>query len=99
MPPKIDVIVKRSDEPIGHKTAVSPRMENLQRIVDGDVQMMNFGEFAVLCDEDGKLRQKPYNCTINGIVFVGDILIVGIENGAFSDCPITYKRWKGIINA
>ena len=93
---KFKCILKRADEPIGHMTWVSDTLRNLQIYVGGYIETVGVGEVIVICDEEGRLKGKPYNCTVRGISFVGDIIVCGsdIVNGNFDDIPITLKDWK-----
>lgn len=93
---KFKCILKRADEPIGHMTWVSDTLRNLQIHVGGYIEAVGVGEVIVICDEEGRLKGKPYNCTVRGIPFVGDIIVCGsdIVNGNFDDIPITLKDWK-----
>lgn len=99
MPAKIRAILKRSDEPIGHVTNISPTLKNLQNIVGGYIETVTFGDYVVICNEEGRLLGLPHNCTINGFSFVGDIAIVGVDGDDFGDCPMDLKKWKEILNA
>ena len=113
---KIRAIVKRADEQYGHVTWISNTLENLQRTVGGYVEAitccgprMDSKPYVVLCDEEGRLKGKPHNCSVyrsprkpNGfaedvIDFVGDIAVVGIEGEDFSDCPLDFKDWKRMV--
>lgn len=38
-----------------------------------------FSDAAILCDEEGRLKGLPYNCTAMGVSFVGPILAVGVD--------------------
>ncbi len=98
MPPKIKAIIKRADESVGHSTFISPTLPNLQRIVGGYIETVTFGDYVVICNEEGRLLNMPYNCTINGFSFVGDIAIVGIDGDDFGDCPISFAQWKEILH-
>lgn len=105
---KIRAIVKRADEEIGHVTYVSNTLENLQRTVGGYIECVTDpdGKFVIICDEEGRLKDKPYNCTVNfgqhrhPVSFVGDIVAVGMGEEDFEDLPaeITMKEWKEMIS-
>lgn len=52
----------------------------------GYLESFTFAEDAcVLCDEEGRLKGKPYNTTVCGVPFVGTVLIVGVAGEDFSD--------------
>ena len=66
---KIKVIIK---EP-GKKPRcvnISDTLENLQKTVDGYIETVSFAtDFVVICDEEGRLKNKPYCCNICGVNF------------------------------
>lgn len=66
-------------------------LDVLQETVDGYIESVSFdtplGRFAVICNEDGRLMGLPYNCTIEGVDFVGDVVIAGIGEDDFTDTP------------
>lgn len=88
---KIRAIVKRPDEEIGHITTVSDSLENLQRIVGGYIETVTVikedPKVVIICNEEGRLLGLPYNCSINGVDFVGAIVIVGVDGDEFADIP------------
>lgn len=85
----IKCIAKRPDSKF-YVTNVSDTLKNLQNFVGGYIEAVTFAidtpenRFAIICNEEGKLRGLPYNCTIFGEDFVGDILIVGIDGEDFA---------------
>ena len=93
---KIKVIIKRADEPKGHYTAVSNTLENLQRHVDGNIEVFRPArDYAIICNEEGKIRGLPVNCSCFGETFVGDILVVGVDGSEFCDVPGSVMlMWK-----
>jgi len=52
---------------------------------------------VVICDEEGRLNGKEYNCTICGVDFAGDIIICGVKEDEFADLPIEYNEAKKIF--
>lgn len=82
---KIRVIAKRPDSKF-YVTNVSNTLKNLQSFVGGYIEVVQiYGDVAIVCNEEGRLMNLPYNCTICGISFCGDILIVGSEGEEFCD--------------
>ena len=85
---KIKVIIKRSDEAKGHVTAISNTLENLQRTVGGLIEMFRPArDYAIICNEEGKIRSLPVSCSCFGETFVGDIIVVGVDGSEFCDVP------------
>lgn len=94
MSKKIRVIVKRPDE-AGHMTNISDTLENLQRTVDGYIEVFRLAsDMVVICNEEGKLRGLPYNCVIAGEHFVGTIIVAGVNGENFCDVPCSLKFFR-----
>lgn len=65
---------------------VANELKPLQQAVGGYLESFTFAEDAcILCDEEGRLKGKPYNTTVCGVPFVGTILIVGVAGEDFTD--------------
>lgn len=71
---KIKVIAKRPDSGF-YVTNVSNTLENLQRFVGGYIEVVHFMDKVIICNEEGRLRDLPYCCTIFGYELRGPILI------------------------
>ena len=104
---KVRVIIKRPDEEFGHVTNISTSLKNLQNTVGGYIEVVtvavyDWGYIVIICDEEGVLKDKPYNCEVCGIDFVGDIICAQLapnEEGEldFVDLEIDFGLWKNII--
>ena len=97
---KIRAIIKRPDEEIGHVTNISPRLENLQNIVGGYIETVTlYSGWTIICNEEGRIRDLPYNCTIDNVDFYGEIIAIGVSGDDFTDLPleITRKVWSEMI--
>ncbi len=109
---KIKVFMKRPDSPKGYMTWISNTLENLQKNVDGYIETVtaiiphvdkdgkDLGDvkIVVICNEEGRLLNLPYCCTLLGIPFVGTIIVCGVDGEEFADIPITMQEVKAIIN-
>lgn len=95
---KLRAIVKRSDEDYGHMTNISASLENLQKIVGGYIEMVSLPSVApglvIICNEEGKIKELPFNMRIPGDVLVGDIIVIGTKGEELDDIPIEFARWK-----
>lgn len=61
-------------------------LEAIQDAVGGHIETFTFASDGVLiCNEDGRLRGLPHNCTLLGVDFFGPILIVGRDGDEFTD--------------
>lgn len=111
---KLRAIVKRPDEEYGHVTNIICSLENLQRTVGGYIETVTFSgrmraedDFVIICDEEGLLNNKKYNCTVRvvdqrwpdfgEIPFCGDIAVLGVAGDEFADCPLTLAEWKKMV--
>ena len=93
---KIKVIIKRPDERKGHVTFISNTLENLQRTVGGPIEVFRFAsDCAIICNEEGKIQGLEPNCVCVGELFVGDIIVVGIDGSEFCDVPESaLEMWR-----
>lgn len=106
----IRAIVKRPDEMTGHVTYISNKLETLQKNVGGYIECVTIRPgVAIICNEEGRLLELPYNCEVEGYQtigdnnikltffrdFVGDIMVVGVDGDEFCDLPaeVTRKEW------
>ena len=61
-------------------------LEAVQQAVGGYVETVTFCSDAVLlCDEEGKIKNRPMNVKLFGEELVGTILIVGVNGDEFTD--------------
>ena len=78
-------------------TWIYDSLKNLQNIVGGYIEAVGFGDMIILCDEEGRLKNKPYNCQIGRTSFVGTIVAVGSDGEEFADVPIDLTGWKFLL--
>jgi len=84
------VIIKEPGK-AGHVIEVKNELEELQRIVGGYIEAVPlFPNLVVICNEDGRLQGLPYNCELCGIMFVGTILLAGVDGPEFDDVPMEF---------
>jgi hypothetical protein len=54
--------------------------------VGGYIETVSFASDAcIICNEEGRLLNLPFNCKLLGKEFVGPILIVGVDGDEFTD--------------
>ena len=93
----ISALIKRPGE-IPRHVNLSNSLEALQKSVDGYIETVTIArDLVVLCDEEGRLKDKPYNCTICGCDFVGDIVIAGRDGEEFADLPVEWNILKKML--
>lgn len=102
---KIKCIIKRPDEPIGHMTAISVTLENLQKTVEGYIECVTICPPAeehpgvvVICNEEARLKGLEWNCELDGIDYVGTIIVIGCQGEEFCDIPITFEEYKELLS-
>lgn len=94
---KIRVLVKRPNEP-PRSVWISDTLENLQRYVGGYIEVFPLAtDMVVICDEEGRLKNKEYNCDICGVPFVGEIILAGRNDEDFTDLPFQYGQMRRLF--
>ena len=94
---KLKVIVKNPGQ-IPHYEWIQDKLESYQSIVGGYIEVVTLAtDFAIVCNEEGRLRDLPYNCEIAGIDFVGTIIGVGVNGEDFDDSPVTLEDFRKYI--
>lgn len=84
------LVVEPGMEPV--ETDIQNTLEALQALVGGYIECVSFAlpdgtEFVAVCDEEGRLTGKPYNCRVNGVSFVGTVVLLGVDGEEFADVP------------
>ncbi len=86
----IIAIIKEPGKSSVEKT-ISNSLESLQEIVGGPIETVTLSaDLCIICNEEGRLRNLPYNITTFGVDFVGTIILVGVDKDEFTDVPITW---------
>lgn len=97
---KIKVIVKRPDEEYGHATNISDTLKNLQKTVEGYIEVIPIGaDTVIICNEEGKIRNLEPNFRTEGDVIAGTVIIAGVDGEEFCDVPISFGFWKDILRS
>ena len=102
---KIKVIVKRPNEKYGHVTNISPSLKNLQKTVDGHIEVVTVLKdkgLVMICNEEGKIRGLQRNFVMGTPPFhdiiVGTVILCGTDGENFADVPISFDTWKFLID-
>ena len=91
-------IIKRPFEPVGRIVDIPNTLESLQAQVGGYIEVVTVNSYiAIICNEEGRIKDLPYNCDVCGCSFVGTIRVAGVDGEEFTDVPIDLKKWKKII--
>lgn len=73
-------------------------LKSLQRLVGGYIETVTLATDAcIICNEEGRIMGMQPNCNYCGIDFVGPILIVGVDEADFCDCPMSVAMANGGI--
>ena len=80
------------------KKFIPNTLEFLQWFVEGYIETYTLShDLVVICNEEGKLDGLPYNCTICGEAFVGNILLVGTNEDEFDDVPFEEETLRSML--
>ena len=94
---KIRCYVKRPDSNL-YSTGISNNLENLQRFVDGYIEVVPVSaSIVMICNEEGKLRGMEPNFKWLGDVIVGPVIFCGVDGEEFVDNPLEFKAFKEIF--
>jgi len=108
------VIIKRPCDQFGEEATIPNTLKALQEAVGGYIETVTLENGVVLiCNEEGKLRDMPYNFTlripprammfevINELFgqckFFGTVIACGAEGDEFADIPIDFNEWKALL--
>ena len=78
------ILKKEVDKP-WKVVEIENTLEAMQQAVGGYIETVTYGNAAVICDDEGRLKGKKYNTSVCGVPFVGDILLVGTKEDDFCD--------------
>lgn len=94
----IKVIIKNPEDEIGQMVYIENKLEDLQKAVTGYIECVTIArDLVILCDEEGRLKHRPFNCEILGANFVGPVVLAGINGEEFADVPISLEEWEEIL--
>lgn len=93
----ISALIKRPGEPPRHVN-LSNSLEALQKTVEGYIETVTLKtDLVIICNEEGRLKGMPFNCFLQGITFVGPIVICGVDGDEFSDLPYSWAAMKKLF--
>ena len=94
MADKIKAHCKRPGQ-VPRSVWVTNSLKNLQNYVGGYIEAVTLAnDCAIICNEEGRLLELPYNCNFCGIDLYGDILFVGVKDDEFVDMPVSFAEFK-----
>ena len=96
---KINVLIKDPGKKPRHVN-ISDSLGNLQKTVDGFIQTVTIAtDLVIICNEEGLIRDLPYNCTICGAKLCGTIIMCGVDRDEFADLPCSWDDIKRLFPA
>ena len=97
MADKIRVITKRPGQP-PRSVWMANTLKNFQTAVGGYIEAVRLAkDMAIICNEEGVINDLPYNCTICGVQFFGDVVLVGVNGEEFADLPLAFTEIKAMM--
>ena len=95
------VVVKKAGENFGEVREIENELEPLQEIVDGWIETVHWGDGILLVlNEEGKLKDLPFNFSLGMDVILGDVVFVGQDGedmASLSDEQLDLLRKQRII--
>ena len=105
------VIIKRSCDQFGEEATIPNTLKALQKAVGGYIETVTLDKGVVLiCNEEGKIRDMPYNFTLGRMVAInpsdeimmrnpifGTVIACGASGDEFADIPIDFNEWKALL--
>ena len=95
---EIRAIIKRPGE-AAFEARIANELETLQRWVQGHIEAYTLStspRVVLICNEEGAIFGMTPNCRMNGVPFVGPILLVGAKREEFADMPYSLKAAAAI---
>lgn len=80
-------VIKKEPGKHPELTVIGDDLKALQDAVGGHIEAVTFGSTAVICNDEVRLKGMEQNCWVNGVDFVGPVLIVGVAGEDFCDIP------------
>lgn len=93
---KIRVIIKQPGQK-PYVTHISNSLENLQKTVGGYIETVNVAGIVIICDEEGRIKDLPFNCNIGMTSFVGPVIFAGIKGDEFASLPCEFRTFKKLF--
>lgn len=77
-------------------TEIENNLAALQEAVGGYIETVTLAkDCCIICNEEGRLQELPYNLTFGGIPFVGTVLFVGVAGDEF--CSLSERKINFLI--
>lgn len=94
----ISVLIKEPGKD-AYRAEIDNTLESLQSEVGGHIEAVTIADGLVLiCDEEGKLKNKPANFAFCGDVFVGIVILAGADEDDFTSLPECTEKLIELIS-
>ena len=95
---KIFVVIKEPGKAPVIEPMFDNSLESFQKAVGGYIETVTISDdLVIICNEEGRLRNLPYNCDVCGVSFVGTIIFCGVSEDEFCDIPVDYQTLKNFM--
>ena len=100
------VIIKKPCDQFGEEATIPNTLKALQEAVGGYIETVTLDNgVALICNEEARLRDMPYNFTVRrmrGVVTIqnaifGTVIACGADGDEFADIPIDFNEWKALL--
>ena len=83
----IKAVVKKPGEACRVKQ-ICNTLKALQKLVGGHIEAVPWvDDMVIICNEEGKLKNLPFNIRLRDDIIVGTLVIVGTDGEEFTDVP------------
>lgn len=80
------LILKKEPGGVFYAKDIPNTLDAMQDEIGGYIETVGYSRHCVLvCDEDGRLKDLPYNTTIAGTKYVGPVFFVGIQDDRYGE--------------
>lgn len=69
------------------QAAVGGYIETVTLQLEMNVPGLHLPGTMIVCDEEGLIKGRQYNCEVNGVKLFGTIVFVGFMDEEFVNCP------------
>lgn len=82
------LIIRKDPGAPAYIDTVENSLKAMQEIVGGHIETVTIAlDVVLICNEDGRLLNLPYNCTVLGVDFYGPIFAAGYSGEEFCSLP------------
>ena len=79
-------VIKKEPDKFPEVVDIPNELDTLQEAVGGYIEVFPVAtDLVILCDEEGRIDGKPFNCNLCGADFCGTIMFVGVDGEEFTD--------------